>query len=202
MVAQLDSRRIRQIEGRVLGTPGHALQLGLQVGDDDTEVAKRLRTGQEVMLVVRRGAAIQEARVRIRGRCVGRTLQILVDRPVALTASRVRLAWHGASERVAVEMVERFSERLVGDEVPRQEGVVTAVANDGLLIQFKSVRPRHGEAVRVLAGVHAGFYRGYAVLAANGKGGEVFVLRRQNDRANERAAAQSEAARSASGRTA
>jgi hypothetical protein len=202
VVARLDARSIRQIEGRVVGTPAHALQLELQVGADDGEVAGRLRTGQEVMLVVRRGVAIQEARVRIRGRCVGRTLQILVDRPVALTASRVRLAWNGALERVVVEMVERFSERLVGDEVPRQEGTITAVASDGLLINFKNVRPRHGEAIRVLAGVHAGFYRGYAVLAANGKGGEVFVLRRQGERASERAAAQSEEARSASGRTA
>ena len=185
----------------MLGVPPHALQIGLQVGAGEAEVAGRLRTGQEVMLVVRRGGAIQEARVRIRGRCVGHTLQILVDRPVALTASRVRLAWRGASERVNVEMVERFSDRLVGDEVPRHEAAITATASDGLLIKFKNARPRHGEAIRVLAGVHAGFYRGYAVLAASGKGGEVFVLRRQGDHGNDRVGAAPRAAHAASGQT-
>jgi hypothetical protein len=202
IVARLDDRRIRQIDGRVLGLPKEALQLGLQVRADDTEVAGRLRTGREVMLVVRRGAAIQEARVRIRGRCVGTSLQLLVDRPVALTASRVRHAWNAASERIAVEMIERFSERLLSDEVPRQEAEITAVASDGLVARFQSVRPRHGEAIRVLSGVHAGFYRGYAVLAASGKGGEVFLLRRQGERASERPSLRSEAARPASGRTA
>jgi hypothetical protein len=202
VVTRLDARHIRQFEGRVLGTPPKALQLGLQVGADDHGVAERLRTGQEVMLVVRRGVAIQEARVRIRGRCVGTSLQLLVDRPVALTASRVRHAWMGASDRVSVEMIERFSERLVSDEVPRQEALVTAVASDGLLIRFKNVRPRHGEAIRVLTGAHAGFYRGYAVLAAEGKGGEIFALRRQGEPPNDRASSRAEAARSASNRSA
>jgi hypothetical protein len=202
IVARLDAKRIRQVEGRVLGTPKNALQLALQVGADETEVAERLRTGQEVMLVVRRGVAIQEARVRIRGRLVGTTLQLLVDRPVALTASRVRHAWVAASERVAVEMIERFSDHLVSDEVPRQEAEISAVASDGLLLRFKSVRPRHGEAIRVLSGAQAGFYRGYAVLAAQGRGGEVFVLRRQSERAGERAESRAEAARSVSGRIA
>lgn len=188
VVARLDARRIRQVEGRVLGTPKDALQISLQVGADETEVAERLRTGQEVMLVVRRGVAIQEARVRIRGRLVGTFLQLLVDRPVALTASRVRHHWIESSERVAVEMIERFSERLVSDDVPRQEAVITALASDGLILRFKSVRPRHGEAMRVLSGSQAGFYRGYAVLAASGKGGEVFALRRQGERASDRSA--------------
>lgn len=201
IVARLDDRRIRQIEGRVLGLPKGTLQIGLQVRADDTEVAGRLRTGREVMLVVRRGVAIQEARVRIRGRCVGTNLQLLVDRPAVLTASRVRHVWNSASERVSVEMIERFSEHLVSDDVPRQDAEISAVASDGLVMRFKSVRPRHGEAIRVLSGVHAGIYRGYAVVAASGKGGEVFVLRRQGERASERPSLR-DAARPASGRTA
>jgi len=189
IVARLDARRVRHLEGRVLGTPSHALQIGLQVGADDQDVAGRLRTGQDVMLVVRRGVVLQEARVRIRGRCVGRTLQILVDRPVALTASRVRLGWRGAAERVVVEMVERFSERLVGDEVPRHEASICAMTSDGLLLRFQNVRPRHGEAIRIVSGAQAGVYRVFTGLSVHGKGGEVFVLRRQNDRGAERAVA-------------
>jgi hypothetical protein len=192
-VLRLDAQRVRQLEGRVLGAPPHALQVGLQPGAADKEATDRLLTGQEVLIVVRRGVEYREARVRVRGRCMGRTLQILIDRPVALTASRVKLAWRGADERVHVEMVERFSERLADDEVPRFEATLVASASDGLLIRFRTVRPRHGEAIRVLAGAHAGFYRGYAVLAPSGKGGEVFVIRRQGERSPDRAAALTEA---------
>jgi len=191
-VLRLDARRVRQLEGRVLGAPPHALQVGLQPGLADKESADRLLTGQEVLIVVRRGVEYREARVRVRGRCMGRTLQILIDRPVALTASRVKLAWRGADERVQIEMVERFSEHLADDEVPRFEATLVASASDGLLIRFRNVRPRHGEAIRVLAGANAGFYRGYAVLAPNGKGGEVFVIRRQGERSGDRAAALTE----------
>jgi hypothetical protein len=186
VMVRLDARNLRQFEGAVLGTPPHALQIGLQVGKDDSAIAQRLRTGQEVMLVVRHEVALQEAHVRIRGRCIGRTLQILVDRPAALAPSRVRIAWHGADEHVPVEMVERYSERLVGDEVPRHDAVISATSGEGIVLQFRNVRPRHGEAIRVVAGSQAGFYRGFAVLAASGKGGEVFVLRRQGERGSER----------------
>jgi hypothetical protein len=192
-VLRLDAQRVRQIEGRVLGAPPDALQVGLQPGPADREAAERLRTGQEVLIVVRRGVEFREARVRIRGRCMGRTLQVLIDRPVALTASRVKIAWRGAAEPVQVELVERFSERLADDDVPRHAATLVATASDGVVLRFKNVRPRHGEAIRVLAGAHAGFYRGYAVLAASGKGGEVFVMRRQGDRTNDRAAAMAEA---------
>src|SRR5262249_27719643 len=53
LVLRLDARRVRQLEGRVLGAPTDALQVGFPTGAD-REAADRLRTGQEVLIVLRR----------------------------------------------------------------------------------------------------------------------------------------------------
>ncbi len=173
--------REQRLEAVVLATLPHALQLAL-VGPLADGVAASLRTGQELLLIAGRDAVMAEARVRIRGRCMGRTLQLLVDRPPLLTSARVRIVWRGADERVRVELVERFNERLVGDSVPTVDGRVVATASDGLQLELATVRPRHGEAIRIATGAHAGFYRGYATLETSGRGGVVFVIRRSGER--------------------
>jgi uncharacterized membrane protein len=169
----------RQLSAVVLATHPHALQLALDDEPESQLVVRNARIGQEFVLVVRGPASVEEARVRLRGR---RGRQLLVDRPIATTPSRVRIAWHGAHEDVHVEMVERFSERLVGDEVPTTDATVVATCSEGIVVRFASVRPRHGEAIRLVDGARPGFYRGYAVLDPKGRGGEVFVVRRTSDR--------------------
>ena len=47
-VLRLDAQRVRQLEGRVLGAPPHALQVGLQPGLADKESADRLLTSWPV----------------------------------------------------------------------------------------------------------------------------------------------------------
>jgi len=171
-----------RLAGRVTAAQSHALRLALQESDEAEEVAPLLRVGQDVVLVVQRGALFEEARVRIRGVGGGLVPQLLVDRPAALSPSRVRIVWNGADEPVRVALVERFSERLVGDDVPIVAARVVATSSDGLVLRIRSTRPRRGEAIKVVNGARAGQYRGYALLETNGRGGEVFVLRRSVER--------------------
>jgi hypothetical protein len=131
---------------------------------------------------------LEEARVRVRGRSDDAVPKLLVDRPAALSPARVRIVWQGADERVTVELLERFSERLVDDAPPRVEARVLATASEGLVIRFSSRRPRHGETIRVVDGARAGIYHGYALLEPKGSGGEVFVIRRGLERAGTEAA--------------
>lgn len=173
---------VRQVPAFVLATHAHALQLGIADRVAGDAIAPQLRTGAEVLLVVRDGSSIHEARVRVRGSCAGNSLQFLVDRPAALVPSQVRIAWRGADEAVQVEFVERYSDRLVEDAAPKASACVVAVCSEGLILHFETTRPRHGESIRLLGGAHAGFCRGYAVMESRGRGGDVFVTRRAGER--------------------
>jgi len=177
-----------RLDARVSHVLPQALQLSLAAGEEAVEVAPLLRAGQEVVLVVRRGPVLEEARVRIRGRSDDLVPQLLVDRPTALAPARVRIAWSAADERVAVELLERFSASLVRDDAPRVEARVVATSSEGLLLRFASTRPRHGETIRVVDGARAGVYHGYAQIETRGNGGDVFVLRRIAERAGAAAA--------------
>jgi len=175
-----------KLPGRVVAAPPHALQLALDPSAESLEVSRLLRTGQDVTLVVQRGIVLEEARVRIRGLGGGTPPQLLVDRPAALAPSRVRIVWSGADERVRVEMLERYSERFVSDDVPAVDARVVATASEGVVLVANAARPRHGEAIRIVDGARAGVYRGYALLDAKGNGGEFFVMRRGSREPEER----------------
>ncbi len=92
----------------------------------------------------------------------------------------VRRGWHGADEAVRCGRVERCSERVV------------ATADEGLLIEFESIRPRHGEAIRLVDGGCAGSCRGFATLDPKGRGGSLFVLRRSDERSDAAASTEKE----------
>ncbi|MBL8840726.1 MAG: hypothetical protein JNL90_04260 [Planctomycetes bacterium] len=186
---RIDDGEPQRIRASVMATLPHALQLGIEFDKLPPPLDAALQAGQELMLVVLRDRVLEESRVRIRGRTLGRTLQLLVDRPAVAVPSRVRLGWRGADEPVRIELVERFNERVVGDSIPVVKGRVVATANDGLLLDFESIRPRHGEAIRLMDGACAGFYRGFATLDPKGRGGSVFVLRRSSERTDAHAAA-------------
>jgi len=171
------ARRVRAV---VLATREHGLQLAVEERDLSPRLDAALAVGEAATLVVARGRRLEEARVRVRGRVAGRSLQLLVDRPATLSPSRVRLAWAGADERVAVELVERWSEELVGDAVPTVDARVVASCSDGLLLEFGAIRPQPNESIRVVDGAQSGLYRGFATLDASGRGGAVFVIRRSH----------------------
>jgi len=160
----------------------NGLQLAFEPGTVDGALDAALQVGQAVKLVVSRDRRLTEARVRIRGRATGQSLQLLVDRPDAEVAARVRIAWTGVDETVRVELVERFSDKVIGEAIPQVEARVVGSCSDGLLIQFESTRPRHSEAIHVLDGARPGFYRGFATLETHGRGGTVFVIQRSGER--------------------
>lgn len=173
-----------RVKAWVVATPPTGLQLALEPGALDGDIDDRLQVGQELRLVVARERRLEEMQVRIRGRASGQSLQLLVDRPLAASAARVRIAWVGADEPVRIELVERFSERVVGDSIPQVDGRIVASCGDGLLIRFDSVRPRHGEAIQLLDGSQPGWYRGFATLETSGRGGTVFMIRRSSERSD------------------
>src|SRR5205823_4555758 len=99
-------------DARVVATSPHALTLSLS---DVPAWVTQLRTSQALVLVLQRNRVLYEARVQVRssGKGDGKSVQLEVDRPATLSPARVRVVWRGAEERVRVEFLERFSERLV-----------------------------------------------------------------------------------------
>ncbi len=158
----------------VLSVRPQVLQLGVMGNGPDIGPF----TGQVVSVSYLEERNPFEARVRVRGRCVGTRIQLLVDAPRSWLPSRVRMSFGSSHETVQLELLERFPVGDESDDTPTTKAHILERCPEGIVVKLSGEELKSRESVKVVDGESRGVYRTFVEFSRSKDGARYFLVGR------------------------